>query len=360
MSAMNDQVEKLTPVSATRREGRGPVVGMIEGTPRVAEPDSEALNGTLPSDVGVENDQETTPKTMAWMRGSGAIPLLAGGISGAVAAIIALFLINTFQPSLDPRVVPLAGQLSGFVQQMYNLETSLRAVEVDLVRVLNTNGVTGSRLSAQDAKIADGLSRMTAAQESLRFQNGPGSPVFGVAVVQLMNAVRDGRPFEFEWVNVFALTADTPELRESLMSLVPVAQEGVASPLSLSERLRARSLELGVPVDPRSDILKAGLAFLQERLGLPLGLSAGDEVIQNVLARTDQFLRAGQLEGALTMFSNLGDVTTGDFQEWLSLAQSSAMARRVVKQLSIVSRSRLRERARNSTTLDTAAATASN
>ena len=83
-------------------------------------------------------------------------------------------------------------------------------------------------------------------------------------------------------------------------------------------------------------------------------------MIQNVLARTDQFLRAGQLEGALTMFSNLGDVTTGDFQEWLSLAQSSAMAHRVVKHLSIVSRSRLKERARNSTTLDTAAATASN
>ena len=360
MSAMDDQVEKLTPVSAIRREGRGPVVGVIEGAPRVVEPSPEALNDALPSHVGAETDQEATPKPMARMGSSGAIPLLAGGISGAVAAIIALFLINTFQPPLDPRVVPLAGQLSGFVQQMYNLETNLRAVEVDLVRVLNTNGATSSRLSAQDAKIADGLSQMTAAQESLRVQNGPGSPVFGVAVVQLMNAVRAGRPFESEWVNVFALTADTPELRDSLMPLVSVVAEGVADTSALSEKLRLRSLELGVSVDPPGDILKAGLAFLQDRLGLPIGLSAGDEVVQNVLARTDKFLRAGQLEAALTMFSNLGDATTGDFQEWLALAQSSAMARRVVDRLSVVSRSRLRERARNPTTPDTAASTVYN
>jgi hypothetical protein len=360
MSAMEDQVEKLTPVSAIRREGRGPVVGVIDGASRVAEPSPEPLNDTTPSDVDQENDQQSMPKPMARLRSSGAIPLLAGGISGAIAAIIALFLINTFQPPLDPRVVPMAGQLSGFVQQMYNLETSLRAVEVDLVRVLGTNSVTGDRLAAQDAKIADGLSRMTAAQENLRVQNGPGSPVFGVAVVQLMNAVRAGRPFESEWVNVFALTADTPELRESLMPMVSVVREGVPTPLTLSAKLRARAIELGAPVDQPGDVLQASLAFLQERLGIPIGLSAADEVVQSVLARTDRFLQAGKLDDALAMFSNLGDATTGDFEEWLALAQTSAMARRVVDQLSVVSRSRLRDRARNSTTLNTADATESN
>lgn len=360
MSAMEDQVEKLTPVSVIRREGRGTVVGGIVGESRAAEPSPEPLNDTIPSDVDQENDQQSIPKPMARIRSSGAIPLLAGGISGAIAAIIALFLINTFQPPLDPRVVPMAGQLSGFVQQMYNLETSIRAVEVDLVRVLGTNGVTGDRLAAQDAKIADGLSRMTAAQENLRVQNGPGSPVFGVAVVQLMNAVRAGRPFESEWVNVFALTADTPELRESLMPLVSVVRDGVPSPLTLSEKLRTRSIELGVPVNQPGDYLQAGLAFLQDRLGLPIGLSAADEVVHNVLARTDQYLQAGQLDDAITMFSNLGDATTGDFEEWHALAQSSAMARRVVDELGAVSRSRLRDRARNSTPLNTAAATESN
>jgi hypothetical protein len=360
MSAMDDQVEKLTPVSAIRREGRGPVVGVIEGASRVAEPSPEPLNDATAPDIGEEKDQESASEPMALIRSSGAIPLLAGGISGAVAAIIALFMINTFQPPLDPRVVPMAGQLSGFVQQMYNLETSLRAVEVDLVRVLDTSGATSSRLAAQDAKIADGLSLMTAARDSLRIQNGPGSPVFGVAVVQLMNAVRAGRPFESEWVNVFALTADTPELRDSMMPLVSVVREGVPNPETLSEELRARALVLGVPVDSPGDILQAGLAFLQERLGFPIGLSASDEVVQNVLARTDQFLRAGQLDDALIMFSNLGDGPTGDFAEWLARAQSSAMALGIVERLSVVSRSSLRERARNATPSNTAATTASN
>ena len=175
-----------------------------------------------------------------------------------------------------------------------------------------------------------------------------------------MNAVRAGRPFESEWVNVFALTADTPELRESLMPLVSVVRDGVPSPLTLSEKLRTRSIELGVPVNQPGDYLQAGLAFLQDRLGLPIGLSAADEVVHNVLARTDQYLQAGQLDDAITMFSNLGDATTGDFEEWHALAQSSAMARRVVDELGAVSRSRLRDRARNSTPLNTAAATESN
>jgi hypothetical protein len=282
------------------------------------------------------------------------------GISGAVTAIMALFLLNTFQPPLDPRVVPMASQLSGFVQQMYNLETSLRAVEVDLVRLLDANGAMASRLSVQDAKIADGLARMLAAQETLQVQNGPGSPVFGVAVVQLMNAVEAGRSFETEWVNVFALTADTPELQESLMPLVSVVRQGVARPAILSMKLRARALELGMPFDTSGDFLRAGRAFLQRRLGLPMGYSAEDEVIRDVLARVDQLLRVGQLDDALATFSNLGDAPTRDFEGWLHEAELSVMARRIVDRLSAVSRSTLRDRARNSAATGSAATTASN
>jgi hypothetical protein len=362
MSAMDDQVENLTPVSAIRREGRGPrpVVGVIEGAQRAPEPSSEPDDQASPSEVVEEINQEVLPTPMERLGGGGAIPLLAGGISGAIAAIIALFLINTFQPPLDPRVVPMAGQLSGFVQQMYNLETSLRAVEVDLVRLLDTNGTTASRLAAQDAKIADGLSQMSAARETLQTQNGPGSPVFGVAVVQLMNAVEAGRPFESEWVNVFALTADTPDLREALMPLISVVREGVASPAILSEKLRDRALELGIAIDSSGDLLQAGLVFLQDSLGLPMGLSARDEVVRNVLTRTDHSLRIGQLDDALATFSNLGDAALGDFAEWHGKAQSSVMARRIVDRLSVVSRSRLRDRARISATSGSLATTASN
>ena len=362
MNAMDDQVEKLTPVSAIRREGRGPgpVVGVIEGAQRAPEPDSEPEEQAVPSESVEEADQDVTPRPVERMRASGAIPLLAGGISGAFAATITLFLINTFQPPLDPRVVPMAGQLSGFVQQMYNLETSLRAVEVDLVRLLDRDGATASRLAAQDAKIADGLLRVSAAREMLQSQNGPGSPVFGVAVVQLMNAIDAGRPFESEWVNVFSLTADTPELREAMMPLVSVVREGVDSPATLSEKLRARALELGIPLAPSGGFMQAGLVFLRDRLGLHLGISPGDEVVRTVLARTDELLRVGQLDGALATFSNLGEASTGDYKEWLAKAQSSVTARRIVDRLSVVSRSRLKERARNSATANTAATAVSN
>jgi hypothetical protein len=361
MSARDEHAEDLTPVSAIRREGRGPVVGVIEGASRAPEPNSELEDQAIPLETAVEEvDQAPVPRPMERMRGGGAIPLLAGGISGAITAIIALFLINTFQPPLDPRVVPMAGQLSGFVEQMYNLETSLRAVEVDLVRLLDANGETGSRLSAQDAKIADGLARMSAAQEALQVQNGPGSPVFGVAVVQLTNAVAAGRPFESEWVNVFALTAETPELRESLMPLVSVVREGVPSPATLSEKLRARALELGLPVDASVDFLQTGLAFLQERIGLPLGISPGDEVKRDVLSRADQLLRAGKLDDALATFSNLGAAAVRDFEDWLHKAETSVKARRIVDRLGAVSRTLLKDRARKSAAIGTASTTASN
>jgi hypothetical protein len=362
MSAMDDQVENMAPVSAIRRDGRGPgpVVGMIEGAQRAPEPDSEPEEQAVPSEAVEEANQDVTPRPLKRMRANGAIPLLAGGISGAIAAIIALFLLNTFQPPLDPRVVPMASQLSGFVQQMYNLETSLRAVEVDLVRLLDRDGATASRLAAQEAKIADGLSQIAAARETLQSQNGPGSPVFGVAVVQLMNAIDAGRPFESEWVNLFALTADTPELREAMMPLVSVVRDGVESPAALSGKLRARALELGIPLVSTGDFVQAGLVFLRDRLGLQMGISAGDEVVRAVLARTDELLRIGQLDDALATFSNLGDATTGDFEEWFASAQSSVTARRIVDRLSVVSRARLRDRARNSATANTAAAAASN
>jgi len=81
MSAMDDQVEDLTPVSAIRRESRGPVVGVIEGAPRASEPKPEPEDQTIPPDAAEEVDQDLQSRPMGRLRESGAIPILAGGIS---------------------------------------------------------------------------------------------------------------------------------------------------------------------------------------------------------------------------------------------------------------------------------------
>lgn len=347
MSAMDDRTDKDEPPVAVRQHGRGPVVGVIQGTPRIAE---QVVQFDEPhSETGRPQDDGETPAVAKRFLGDrrDVIPLLAGGFLGAIAAVVAVFLINMFQPPLDPRVVPMAGQLNGFVQQMYNLETSLRAVEVDVVRMIDTNGGTESRLTQQDEKIAAALSQLTAAQESLRVESGLGSPVFGVAVVQLATAIEAGRPFESEWVNVFALTAEAPELRDDLLTLVSMVRLGVPGPTSLADQLGARALELGLPVDRPNDLVQVGLTFLQEQFGLTVGLAAQDEVVRSVVARTDRLLRAGNLPDALSMFSNLGQPVAAGFDDWRAQAELSAAARRTVDRLQTISRARLSDRAKN-------------
>lgn len=342
MSASEKELETSETDSTARQDGRGSVVGVIGGTQRPVQ--SEPGVDPDPSQVEAEVSEQSPSRSLA---GAGTVvPFLVGGLSGAVMAIITVFLITTFRPPLDPRVVPMTEQLNGFVQQMYNLETGLRSTEVDLVRLIDAGRDGAAQITKQNAAVAAALSEVSAAREEMRIKSGPGSPVFGVATVQLAAAVQNGRPFESEWVNIFALTAGDPAVRESLMPLVATARDGVTTATELSSKLRARAEVLGLPIGEPDDLLQTSMSFLQSQLGIPVGFSANEEVTREVLSRVDQFLLTNQVEQAMGMFASLGASTSEKFADWASLARQRQNADRIVANLQDISRDRLSNWAR--------------
>jgi hypothetical protein len=348
MSVSEKEMDDRESGSTVRLEGRGPVVGVIPGTPRpIIHTEDETPVGPAVFDSVVE-DPADQPAPRRFAGAGAAVPFLVGGLSGAVMAVITVFLITVFQPPLDPRVVPMAEQLNGFVQQMYNLETNLRSAEVDLVRLIDSDRTRSIRIDKQNEVVAAALSEVSAAREEMRVKSGPGSPVFGVATVQLATAMEAGRPFESEWVNIFALTAGDPVIREFLMPLVSMVRDGVATSGELSEGLRRRAGALDLPFGRSNDILQASMSFLQTQLGIPVGFTANEEVVREVLARVDELLLAGHVDQAMIMFSNLGESTSGKFADWTNVARQRETADRIIANLQKVSRERLSSWARES------------
>lgn len=271
-----------------------------------------------------------------------------GGLAGAVMAIVAVLAMTTLRPPLDPRLPGLAEQVSGFQQSLYTLETTVRAAEVDLVRALDADTGLAGRIDAQTAGFERAMTDIAEARRLLQVESGPGSVVFGVSVVQLADAVASGRPFESEWVNLYALTTGHAALRDQLNRLMPLAAAGVPTLDDLQAELRAAAAAAGAPViDPRNLYLY-GLNLIQSGLGIPIGTTAELQVTGGLVTEADQRLHAGDLAGALAALGNLTNDTGRPFRAWVAKAQRRAAADAVVAELTTVSTDGLRARAKAS------------
>jgi hypothetical protein len=313
------------------------VIGLVEVEQHGPESEATAADaGSVASGA---------PLWTALLRSS-ALPVVVGGLSGAIVAIAAVFVMAELRPPMDPRVEPLAQQIGGFTQRMQSQESSLRAVEIDLVRTLNQQADVSAEVVKQNTAIEMALGQVAAVSEQIRADNGPGSSVFGVAVVQLADSIAHGRPFEAEWVNLFGLTVDESELQDTLQSLLPFARSGVDTVAGLRLWLRDGASRVDLAIARPDSILWVAADYLQTQLGLPLGTTPAEQAAEAMLTEADRRLADGNVEGAIEIIADLGLPFADSFTAWLEAAHRRDLADKVAAELTTVARREISERAR--------------
>lgn len=291
-------------------------------------------------------EPEEKPAALGATLRSASLPAVVGGLAGAIFAVLAVVAMTELKPPLDPRLPGLAQQVAGFQQSLYSLETTIRGAEADLVRALAADTALGARLDEQSGRFDSAMASIAEARRELKVETGPGSVVFGVSALQLGAAVDGGRPFESEWVNLYALTADHPPLREALSRLMPMASAGVPTIGELQAELRATAAAAGTPVIDPGSMYSYSLNLVQSGLGMPIGTTAEAQVVSGLVTEADRRLAAGDLPGALAVLANLTEQTVVPFETWLTQARRRATADTVVAEFSRVSREALQSRAR--------------
>lgn len=256
-------------------------------------------------------------------------PVVLGGLAGAVFAVATVFAMTELRPSLDPRVPGLAQQVAGFQQEVYALETAVRGTEVDVVRALEADGVLAERVATQTESIEAAMAEIAEARALLKMEMGPGSVVFGVSAVQLAAAVTEGRPFEAEWVNLYALTEGYDQLRGELSRLMPFAATGAPTAPELRRDLQAIATAQGTPIIDPNSYVSYGLNMLQSGLGIPIGTTAEAQVVSSILTAADRQLSIGDFEGALASMDTLPGQNIAPFREWLIEVGRAATAHEV-------------------------------
>lgn len=334
-SSDTSEETKLSP-----RQSESPSVSVV-GIVERESPDPElavAADDARPVETG-------TAPLMALLAPA-TLPVIIGGLSGAIAAILAVIVLAEFHPPMDPRVEPLARHVGTFTERMLAQETSLRAVEVDLVRTLDRQADVSAEVAKQNVSIQTALGQVAMVSEQLRVESGPGSSVFGVAVVQLSDGIARGRSFEAEWVNLFALTAGEPSLRARLQRLLPFSRSGVDTIDGLRDRIRAGAKRARLTIARPDDIFWIAADYLQTQLGLPLGTTPAMRAAEAALTEADRRLASNDVPGAIALVADLGLPFADAFGTWLEAARRRDLADGVANELTMLARRKISERAR--------------
>lgn len=309
----------------------------------------EASADSRLAEVGPTTPDSNSPPEQpepAFRLKSAAVPAVVGGLTGAALAVLVVLAMTELRPPLDPRLPGLAQQVAGFQQSLFTLETTVRSAEADLVRALESDTALSSRLEDQAAGFRSAMNDIAKARQDLQVETGPGSVVFGISVVQLSDAVASGRPFESEWVNLYALTAGNDELRDRLRRLMPVASAGVPTLAALRSDLRAAAVKAGTPVIDQASVYSYSMNLVQSGLGVPIGTTTEGQVIGGLVTEADRRLAEGDLEGALSALANLTEAAAVPFEPWMSVARRRATADAVVAAFTRDSKEALQARAK--------------
>ena len=309
--------------------------GPAEVMPEIAAPEPEPA--AAPDNLPLERTTRSHSLGMA---------LSVGALAGAGMAVLTYFVLSTLNPLQDPRVAGIAKRVVGFEQAVEQQGRTLRGTEVDVARLVDQNAAIGQRIDTQAARTEQVATTVDETRGAVKALTGTSSPVFGVAVLQLAQAIEDGRPFETEWVNLFALTADDPTLRATLMPLMPASVSGVETPAQLRDRLAALAYEKGLPSGTLTENpVQYGMVTLQTRFGLWLGYSAETLIAADLVAQADRSLSFGEVRRAMTTLERLPSPYAESLAPWTEAARRHANARRIVETLSTTSRERLQGRA---------------
>lgn len=292
------------------------------------------LAAEQPATAAPPDDAGTVPPAGRRRGLAGAV--LAGTLAGALAAAAVVLAARTLLPP-TPRTLLAAEQQAHVTADLAEAQQAL----AQRLRTLETEGVAAAQ--AEAALAADGqtargeiaamqamLARLAAAAAE---GGGHGrlavAALFGVAVVQLHDAVEAGRPFDWELVNVRGIVPPVPALLAALDRLAPLAAAGVPTGAQLAEGLRT----LALIDDQRRALPLVGNGIeLVGRALVPALLPAPD-ANPALLTRASALLDAGDMAGTLGALRRMDGETAATARPLVAGAEKRAAAEAAVRTL---------------------------
>ena len=309
----------------------------------------ENLQGDKSSRVSTKTEEDTEADSsikQSWqelLRPS-IYPIIAGGVLGALMAVVTVLGILEFLPPLDPRVETLDRQVAGLFQRVESQESTARSIEVDIARAIKAATNNSLHLGEQDKRLEQTLTRLDITEQNLRTDRSLGSPLFGVAVAQLAKVIHEGRPFEPEWVNLYALAKDSPSLKADLQRLMPIAHVGIETTYELRASLQAYRNHLFYSDTFLSKALLDGLSVFQYKFGFPVVRSPTEESALQHLNKTEIHLLNGEIKSAIAVISTIGSPYNEHLSPWIKSAKQHQVALRISTKLTAISEEELSKR----------------
>jgi hypothetical protein len=223
-------------------------------------------------------------------------------------------------------------------------EIGLGRLNNEVAQAIEADGAAATRIEEQAAAVVE-LEKLI----SDRSVSGPvvaeeaGLTVFAVAVGQLRAAFYDGRPFEAELVNIYALAGKEEALRPLLNELSAPARAGAGEPETLRRQLTAAATAATLtPGEPQS-YYDYGMSMVTQYIGYS-GEPYSVEIANVAISDANRRLAAGDVAGAVELVKSLEPSIAPAFESWLKSAGAYVRAEAAVAELTktVVDRLRLR------------------
>jgi hypothetical protein len=351
-------------------------IGMKPGAQAIEAPESvhvEEQNGATPSFHqqsaatieefvnGVHEAKPGHPTAEAWVKRGGETAkgaatasfggmspiLMAGagaGIGALVAAIAVVMLLPRLTPSVDVRLAPVADRVAAIETRQQQTEVGLGRLNNEVAQAIEADGVVTAKLEEQATALAE-FEKMIASQPVTGAVAGDAGnlTVFAVAVGQLRAAFYDGRPFEAELVNVYALAGDDESLRQSLNELSAPARAGVGNPALLRQQFAASAAAAGLALGEPQGYYDYGMSMVNQYIGYS-GEPYSVELANITVNDADRKLAAGDVAGAVGLVKGIDRTIVAAFQPWLESAGGYVRAEAAIAALTETVVERLRQR----------------
>jgi hypothetical protein len=292
---------------------------------------------------GGETDKS---RPMASFGGMGTILGVGAGaaVGALVAAVAVVLLLPKLSPPMDARLVPVADRVAAIEMRQQQTEVGLGRLNNEIAQAIEADGAAATRIEVQAAAVAE-LEKLI----SDRSVSGPvaaedaGLTVFAVAVGQLRDAFYDGRPFEAELVNVYALAGKEEPLLPLLNELSAPARSGVGGSEALRRELAAFTTAAGLtPGEPQS-YYDFGMSMVNQYIGYS-GDPYSVEIANVAIGDANRRLAGGDVVAAIELVKSLDPSIAPSFEPWLKKAGTYVRAETAVAELTKTVVDRLRQR----------------
>lgn len=340
-------MNEVPPLSSFRRSSSsGDASLAVRGEPDDRRPDF--LNDDN-ARTSTDLDAPGNPQLQAGLRPLKSIGVAA--LSGAVAAVLVVAVaavLTGFIGRDDPRLAQLTVRNAALARDVQGLTDKLRTLDTGFV----VAGETGDRIAARQQLDGAQITTIRASLDQLIAQNrrdrdelaGVSVPaLFGVAVVQLRNAIAAGKPFAWELVNLRGIAGSTPALLAQINRLAPLASEGVPGDEELA--IAVRALNFNDALTGRSSLIATGVDAFTRVFGNAAATSAAT-FNQQLLARASIRLSAGDYAGTTSDLAALRGSASGAARAVVDGARQRATAQDAVEILSIAARDGLQQQVR--------------